>query len=76
MKKLFFVLLVVVAMSATGCANNNEPQVEAPTLYTYEEWKEVTTFEDVTTTFDNVENVHASPEYWEELAYNSRKNEW
>lgn len=80
MKKLFVVFLM--ALMLTGCGEPEIEEIKKPAsqqeLYTYDEWKEwkeVSTFEDVATTFEESE-IKASPEYWEELEYNSRENEW
>ena len=77
MKKMFVVFLMAIALTGCGepttCRVRNTPAGSSK-LYTETEWKEVSTFEDATT-FEESE-IRASKEYWEELEYNSRENEW
>lgn len=73
MKKLFVVFLMAVTL--TGCGEPKVKETAHETLYTYDEWKEVTDFDDATITFEESERK-ASPEYWETVTYNSRENKW
>jgi hypothetical protein len=80
MKKMFVVFMMALAL--TGCG---EPKVEetakiqthTPILYTFDEWKEESSFDDddVIKTFEDSE-VTASKEYWETVTYNSQKNRY